>query len=125
MQGFAWCNRIPRKGGIGNYPSKSNFRERTRCPSSLRRLFKPSLGCLMELVRRPHQRDERVHVEQARLHSGFDSSSRTFLHVTFGESPGRSKTCCPFTSRVGRLVSNPFRTRSETARPRLTDRLFA
>jgi hypothetical protein len=76
----------------------------------------------MEFMRRPRQCQQHIHIEEIGHHSNSDSSSFTRSVVILGESRGTSNTTTPFTMRVGVGLAKPFRTNSEAAFPKATDR---
>lgn len=71
----------------------------------------------------PKQRDEHVYVDKK--HAQSSSARLTSSEVTVGESGGKAKTMSPFTVRVPSSLCNPWRIKSETACPRLMERLPA
>src|SRR5262249_20168317 len=95
------------------------------CPTCFGIVCKPALNTVVALVRRPHQCDKDIHVQQVNGHLVLASRSRTCSVVTRGESGGKSKTRIPLTMRGGWDARIPLRTSSETARPRPNVRFLA
>src|SRR5712664_622527 len=110
---------------VGNNSHEGRLGERAGGPSLTRFPAVPVLYLRVGLMGRPHQGDQHVHVQQEGRHFWSASSSLTFFMFTRGDSGGRSKTCTPFTRRVGRGTVNARRTNSDTALPRASERLAA
>src|SRR6266568_1496478 len=122
---FLRRHRVPRERRIRHDPHKRRLRERACGPPRARILPEPALRPLVAFMRRPQQRDQHIRVQQNRRHFCSASSSRTFFVVTRGDSGGKSNTCTPFTSFVGRGTVKARCTRSLTASPSVSDRLAA
>src|SRR5216684_1006719 len=125
FQCFRWCYGVAGERRVGNNSDESRLREWASSPSLVRFPAEPILRLQMAFMGGPHQCDEHVDVEQEGAHFWSASSSRTFFMLTRGDSGGRSKTCTPFTKRVGRGTVNARRTNSDTALPRASERLAA
>ncbi len=88
-------------------------------------VLEPLLRAIVVFVGRPHEGNEKVHIEKRCGHFWSASRARTFLELTLGDCGAKSKTRKPLIERVGRGVVNARRTRSDTAFPRARERLAA